>query len=70
MGAEGRGWGMKNQPGKAVVEVYGQHNPRVLWRAVTVPLLDYGRKENTRLIVRGPAFLSGKHDPIVSGSAL
>lgn len=43
------------QTRKAVEEVYGWHNPRVLWRAAIVPLLDYGRKENTRLIVRGSA---------------
>lgn len=43
------------QTRKAVEEVYGWHNPQVLWRAAIVPLLDYGRKENTRLIVRGSA---------------
>lgn len=44
-----------SQTRKAVEEVYGRYNPRVLWRVATVPLLDYGWKENTRLIVRGPA---------------
>lgn len=43
------------QTRKAVEEVYRRHNPRILWRAATVSLLDYGRKENTRLIVREPA---------------
>jgi len=37
------------------VEVYGRYNPRILWRAATILLLDYGRKENTRLIVREAA---------------
>lgn len=43
------------QTRKAVEEVYRRHNPRILWRTATISLLDYGRKENTRLIVREPS---------------